>query len=266
MFPRTIVLVDQRLQIQFERTTKRAVLIRERVVYEKTIVCLANSRKPPSGRCIAGKLWSDGQPGPWLRPVSARPTHEVSEAERRYPDGNLAQLLDVVQIPLIEVKQFHFQRENHVLDGEYYWQKIGVAGWADVRACLDGFDPEFWALSPSTYHGLNDKIAEVDVMRFGSSLKLIEVNDFEVRVQRENGFEGRPGKRKVRGWFTYNRQGYLLSVSDADLEDQYLRGNDGVFSLGAAILCISLVEVFHEFSFRVIASVITPQRCGAAHA
>lgn len=235
-------------------------------MYQFKIVCLANSRKPPSGRCIAGKLWDAGKAGPWLRPVSTRASHEVSEAERRYPDGHLAQLLDIVTVPLIEPKPFHFQHENHVLDDEYYWQKTGVASWVDVRACLDGFDQEFWSRSQSTYHGMNDKIAEAEVQRFGSSLKLIEVDDLQIEVQMEGGFEGRPGKRKVRARFVYSRQHYLLSVSDAALEDQYLKRGDGAYPVGLAILCISLVEVFHGFSFRVVASVITPERCGAPHA
>ena len=196
-------------------------------MYEHKIVCLANSRKPPSGRCVAGKLWDGDKASLWLRPVSARASHEVSEAERRYPDGHLAKLLDIVTVPLIQAKPFHFQRENHVIDDEFYWQKTGTAGWSDVRACLDGYDQEFWSHSQSTYHGLNDKVAEADVLNFGSSLKLVEVANLQIEVQMEGGFEGRAGKRKVRGGFTYNGQRYLLSVSDAEIEDQYLKRGDG---------------------------------------
>jgi hypothetical protein len=44
----------------------------------RRIVCLANSRKM-NGRCIAGRELNEGKAGAWIRPVSDRPHHEVSE-------------------------------------------------------------------------------------------------------------------------------------------------------------------------------------------
>lgn len=235
-------------------------------MYEQTILCLANSRKPPSGRCIAGKILVDGECRQWLRPVSARPTHEVSEAERRYQNGRSATLLDIVEIPLISAQPFNFQQENHVLDADYYWNKVGTASWDLVKSAVDDFDHQFWSHSLSTYHGVNDKISEDDVNLFQSSLKLIEVSNLEIRVQVEDGYQGRPGKRKVRGFFNYRGTQYLLSISDASLEDEYLHGENGYYPIGNAILCISLVEVYHGYSFRVIASVITRSLCETTNA
>lgn len=230
-------------------------------MYLKTIICLANSRKPPSGRCIAGKELDGNKVGKWLRPVSARPGHEVSEEERRYENGVKAQLLDIVSVPLIQPTPFDHQIENHVLDENFYWKKTGTANWNQVVACVDAFDPAFWGNSQSTYHGQNDKVSEANVLRAGSSLKLIRVSDLELVVHIEDGYQGAPGRRRVRGRFTLNRVPYLMSITDPEIEEDYLGRHDGKYSIGEAALCVSLVEVWNGFAFRVIASIITPQRC-----
>src|SRR5262249_2283202 len=113
-------------------------------MYERTIMCLANSRKPPSGRCIAGKAFASGKATDWIRPVSARASHEVSEEERRYESGGKAQLLDIIEVPLREASPAGHQIENHVLDDQYYWEKKGVATWQQVLAAEDAYDVGFW--------------------------------------------------------------------------------------------------------------------------
>ncbi len=230
-------------------------------MYVKTIICLANSRKPPSGRCIAGKEFEGNKVGKWVRPVSARPGHEVSEEERRYENGIRAQLLDIVSVPLIHVAPFDHQVENHVLDDTFCWTKTGTANWTQVVSCVDAFDPAFWGNSQSTFHGQNDKVAEAKAIRTGSSLKLIHVSDLEVVVHVEGGYRGTPGRRRVRGRFTLNNTPYLLSVTDPKIEEAYLLRSDGKYPVGDAALCVSLVEVWNGFAFRVIASLITQQRC-----
>jgi hypothetical protein len=230
-------------------------------MYIRTIVCLANSRKPPSGRCIAGKELNNGQIGAWLRPVSDRQGHEVSEIERRYENGRRAQLLDVIQVPLIQPAPQGHQIENHVLDKRYCWVKQGVATWEQVVAAVDLADNAFWGNSRSTFHGTNDKVSEADVARIGGSLRLVRVNDLAMRVRTEEGFENNPSRRRVRGSFTVLGNHFLLSVTDPEMEERYLAQPDGEYAIGDAVVCVSMVEVWNGFAFRVIASIITPQRC-----
>ncbi len=231
-------------------------------MYNKTIVCLANSRKPPSGRCIAGKEITGTTVGGWIRPVSSRPSHEVSEEERRYVDGKKAQLLDIVRVPLSSAAVLGHQTENHTLDDGYYWEKVGTVTWAQVNAMIDLHDPAFWGHSQSTYHGLNDKVAEAELALIGTSLRLARVGDLAIKVANEDGYNGAPSRRRVRGEFTLSGSHYILSVTDPEMEEQYLAQRDGDYEVGDAVLCISLVEPWNGYAFRVIASIITQQRCG----
>lgn len=230
-------------------------------MYEVTVLCLANSRKPPSGRCIAGKRFESGESKEWIRPISSRPGHEVSEEERRYEGGTKAQLWDIVQIPLIEACPSGHQVENHTLDADYYWVKVGSADWDQVKAAADSYDAAFWSRSQSTYHGMNDKVAEPDAGTIGSSLRLILVPQLEIRVRSEAGYEGNPPRRRVRGKFSIGNVQFLLSITDPKVEEHYLTQGDGDYQLTAVALCISLSEVWNGFAFRLIASIITPDIC-----
>jgi hypothetical protein len=136
-------------------------------LYLKTIICLANSRKPPSGRCIAGKVFENGNVKEWIRPISRRPGHEVSEEERRYESGTKAQLLDIVTIPLVIASPSVHQIENHTLDDQYYWTKCGVASWDQVKLAVDHYDPGF---------GQTLKVAITELMtRFPQRMSLMLV-------------------------------------------------------------------------------------------
>lgn len=227
----------------------------------KTIICLANSRKPPSGRCIAGKVMVDDAFHEWLRPVSARDSHEVSEEERRYENGAKAKLLDIVSVPLLRACPSGHQVENSVLDDGFYWKKRGRATWEQVMTAVDAHDPSFWSNSQSTYHGLRDKISEANVAAIGSSLKMILLPEIVLQVRREDGFKGNDVRRRVRAGFTYKNLAYLLSVSDPRIEEEYLAKADGSYTIADAAVCISVVEVWNGFAFRVVASIITQEMC-----
>ena len=124
----------------------------------KTIVCLANSRKL-SGRCLAGKEFSDAAVGQWIRPVSARPTEEVSERERAYKDGSDPRVMDIVDIPLIQPKPKTFQSENWLLDPQGYWVRRGVLAYAQLATAADA-PSSLWINGFKTYHGVNDRVPE----------------------------------------------------------------------------------------------------------
>jgi hypothetical protein len=68
-------------------------------------------------------------------------------------------------------------------------------------------------------------------------------------------------RRRVRTTFTYNEALYKLSVTDPMVLEEYLCKSDGIYQYGEAALCVSLAEVWNNFSYRVVASVIPPKRC-----
>lgn len=226
-------------------------------MYERTIICLANSKKPPSGRCVAGKELEGERAGQWIRPVSARESREVSEDEREYESGLKAQLLDIIGIPLLGHEPTAHQTENHVLAADYYWEKSGVATWSQIRALEDPYDANFWMPATSTFHGLNDKVLPDVAARINTSLKLIVIPNLRIYVRDESGYGGLPSRRRVRGQFTYHGVQYLLSVTDPDADEAYKQRGLGEYQIQNAVLCISLSEVWNGFASRLIASVIT---------
>lgn len=221
--------------------------------YSKTIICLANSRKI-AGRCVAGKEIGGDNIGPWIRPISGRPTGELSEEDRRFEKGQDPKLLDVIRIPMIEARPHSFQTENHLIDDGYYWTKEREASWDELEAALDPKGGPLWDNSSSSYNGLRDRVEEAAANQLGNSLRLIEVSDLKILVAVE-GAEFGNAKRKVRGHFTFNGAQYWLSLTDPVVERQYLAGKDGEFKVGHAILCISLGEPYSGYAYKLIAGV-----------
>ncbi len=231
-------------------------------MYAKTIICLANSRKPPSGRCVAGKEFENGVVGQWVRPVSSRPGREVSEEERRYESGKRVQLLDIIHVPLEQHEPLVHQTENHVLADDYYWSKLGTASWAQVHSLVDPYDKNFWLDAESSYHGSNDKVSEDELPGISNSLKLVALSKLKLEVRHEAGYQGRPGRKRVRASFNYRQKTYILSVTDPEMEELYLAKGEGEYWIDDVVICVSLAEPWNGYAFRVVASIITAQRCG----
>ncbi|MCP4304895.1 MAG: hypothetical protein GY788_08490 [bacterium] len=155
---------------------------------------------------------------------------------------------------MIEPRPHGFQKENHLIDDDYYWTKQREASWDELQAALDPTAGPLWDNSSSSYNGLNDRIEEAAANELVSSLRLVEVNDLKIAVAVE-GAEFGNAKRKVRGHFTFKGTQHWFSVTDPAVEKRYLRGNDGEFEVGKAILCISLGEPYGGYAYKLIAGV-----------
>jgi hypothetical protein len=219
----------------------------------KRIVCLANSRKL-QGRCVAGRELRKTGSGPWIRPISDRPTEEVSEEERRYQDGSDPRILDVIDVPLIAARPNGYQTENWLLDAQYYWMKRGTFRWEDLGDLRDQ-DGSLWLNGFSSYNGINDRVPLTRAMELTSSLKLIHVNRLDLRVFAPGEAFGN-AKRRVQAVFTFDATDYALWVTDPVVEREYLAKSDGDYPLRNVYLTISIGEPYQDYCYKLVATVI----------
>ncbi len=229
--------------------------------YTMNIVCLANSRKPPSGRCVAGRELNANVFGGWIRPVSARPTQEISLEERRYENGQDPSLLDVIAIQMKNHQPQRHQKENHLIDADCYWKKQGAIGWQDLQAAVEDPLGPLWLNGDSSYHGENDRVPENILDDLTRSLYLVRPEQLRLVVGPEGGSFG-PPRRRVRVQFTLRGHSYRLGVTEPSTESELLARDNGEYRVPDAILCISLGEAFHGYAYKLAAAVITPPRTG----
>jgi hypothetical protein len=223
----------------------------------KTVVCLADSRKH-SGRCIAGKEVLAGGYGGWIRPVSARQSAEISEEERRYENGALPRVLDIIEIPLIGATPQLYQSENYVIDAEYYWVKKGEVSWAHIKQLVDQPAP-LWTNNDSTYYGLNDRVKVDIASKLKNSLMLIKPEELTLKVVTEGGEFGNP-RRRVRADFRHVGTSYSLIVTDPAAERALLAKPNAEYRMKNTHLCISLGEAHTDGScYKLVATVISKE-------
>lgn len=217
----------------------------------KRIVCLANSRKL-SGRCVAGKEISDSSS--WIRPISDRETEEVSWDERHYKDGSDPSVLDVIDIPMLAARPDGCQRENWLLDPEYYWTRVRRFPESDLDQLLDPVE-RLWIDGASTSNGQNDKILRSQESALQSSLRFVRVDGLALSVFAPGADFGNR-KRRVQGKFKYAGNPYRLWVTDPVVEKSYLKKGDGEYKLGACYMTISLGEPYRGARYKLIAAII----------
>jgi len=225
--------------------------------YVKTIVCLANSVKPPNGRCVAGReINKRGDCGSWIRPVSARQTAEVSLAEYRYENRQSPNLLDIIDVPLLKPVPHNHQIENHLIDAGQRWTKKGTIGWEDLEHFRDR--PEsIWINNDHTTQGHYDCMSQAEAETLDNSLLLIKKTNFTVEVG-TNPFSGR---RAYRGKFNYKGTHHNFSVTDPIVRDAFASKEEGDYALKDVYLCLSLTEPFEKDGrcHKLVAAVISNQ-------
>ncbi len=226
--------------------------------YEKTILCLANSRRP-GGRCVAGKEIVNGKIGSWIRPINAENGHAISEADLQYENGTSADVPDIVTIPMLESRPHAHQTENHLIASDYYWEKQSTATWDQIKDATDKVPGPLWLNLESSFHGVNDKIPQAAANSLTSSLLLIAPSKLEISVGKESQYGG-GSKRKVRAKFQLNGALYNFVVTDPWAEAEYFAGADGSYKINEARLCISLAEAINGLAIKLVATLLTPDR------
>jgi hypothetical protein len=226
--------------------------------YEKTILCLANSRRP-GGTCFAGKEFANGASSHWVRPINASNGGAISGQDRLYADHSHAELFDIVKVPLVTPKPHLHHKEDHQIDSKVFWEKTGRATWDDVLKATDKVIGELWVNEDSSFHGQNDKVSEGSAAKLGGSLNLIKPESLEVVVAWETVYQA-PNVHRVRAKFKYNSIRYNFVVTDESFEQEYFLKGDGTYKIEDAHLCVSLAEVFRGSATKLVAAVITPDR------
>lgn len=227
--------------------------------YKKTIICVANSTKH-LGRCIAGIEIINGQYGGWVRPVSDRPGREISEEDRRFENGQRCSVLDIVTVPLDRHEPFLHQSENHVINGDYYWKKVGEMPAAHLVPAVQHFNGPIWPYCESTQYGHNDKIHENRLADIQTSLALVQPETADIVVSTDPGFNGAPGRVAVRANFICGGQRNSLKITDPMVKRDYMGRGQGTYQIQNPLLSVSLAEPWDQqpYAYKVVASVLMP--------
>lgn len=195
--------------------------------------------------------------GGWIRPVSNRPFGEISEYERRYQNGEDPNVLDIIEIPLLQAHPHDYQTENHLIDAQFAWKKVGRFEKRRIAQLVDTLTGQLWIDGYSSNHGINDRIPENIANMLPNSLLLARLDSLTIVVSTEGGEFGNP-KRKARAVFHLRDTEYKLVITDPQIERAFLKKKDGEYCLfGESVyVCISIGEPYNGFCYKLIASVI----------
>ncbi|MGA8367929.1 MAG: hypothetical protein WB716_11490 [Candidatus Acidiferrales bacterium] len=167
-------------------------------------------------------------------------------------------MLDIIKIRMIDHVPHGHQSENHLIDAEYTWVKVGRATWQDLDAAVDEFPGALWIDGDNSYNGLNDRVSEAQASTCHNSLMLLQPEKLVVTVAVEGAEFDNP-RRKIRAHFTCGGRRYILAVTDPVIEEHYRAKKNGEYPIKKARLCVSLGGPYEGYCYKLVAGIITPE-------
>jgi len=196
---------------------------------------LANSRKP-DGRCVAGKLYAQGNFGAWLRPISERDGEELSEQERHISKGVEPALLDIMEFMVTKHKPSAHQPENFLINPQYKFKHVGRVNIEELIKAVDK-PTNLWIMGyQSKTFGKNDLVPPDRISEVSISLYLINPHSFTIQVLQGTY------SLQVRGQFSYLGAEYNLRITDPIIEEKFIPKGVGEYKINDVLLTISLTE------------------------
>ena len=234
---------------------QKKVIQKLKKFYRKTIVVLANSRKPP-GKCIAGiEINNDGSLGNWVRPW------DVTSANGGLSKGNLKSQNDV-EITTLDVVSFKYFERNS--DNTYQLENVHISPkrYENIFFHTGKFKKELllpklekslpWPRGSNSSGFINNRIHESELKGITRSLCLIQ-RDIEISAF----YKSYGGKKTLAAKFDENNYEVKAAITCPKIEEQLVLevGQDPII-LPNAIMCISLGEIFKGYSYKLVASII----------
>lgn len=214
-------------------------------------ICLANSGKH-GARCIAG-LRLDSRD--FFRPVSTRPTGELSEEDCCYEDGGIPAPLHVVSCEVQQPSPNAYQPENWLIDDNYYWTMLRTANSQDLERVCAAVASEGPILGCA-----NGRVAYPlpRVMERSLSLVRPEAPRFVVRELPQSE------RLQARALFRFDGRDYDLPLTDwtyrSNLLDMGLGEYDpaslDIVDPDSLLFCISLGVPFYGYCYKLVAGVL----------
>ncbi len=225
----------------------------------KRILCLTNSRKP-GGTCFAGRILAgEGVVGAWIRPIGRRESEAVSEREQQLANDRIAHPLDVIDVPVLGVKPHACQTENWLIDDSRPWAMVRQATSSELASCIEN-PTSIWLNGHSTRNGYHDEMPRVAADQLTNSLVMVKAPSVRLRVFAP-GQEFGNSARRIQGFFVHNRVKYGIRVTDIQVEEEFLKREDGIYELGASCITVSISEPFRksngvDYRYKLIAAII----------